>query len=65
MFGPKPADFTDRAGMAAKQDQDLDVAIFYGGEVSGLSGFMPRWGGLLQDQKIWDVIAHLGSLARQ
>lgn len=65
MFGPKPADFTDRAAMAAKQDQDLYFAIFDGGEAIGQSGFMPRWGGLLQDQEIWDVIAHLRSLARE
>jgi mono/diheme cytochrome c family protein len=63
VFGPKPFDFTDRMGMAAKQDQDLYFAIFGGGEALGKSAFMPRWGGLLQEQEIWDVIVYLRTLA--
>jgi mono/diheme cytochrome c family protein len=35
MFGPKPFDFTDKAGMAAKPDLDLYNAIFGGGEGVG------------------------------
>lgn len=65
MFGPRPMDFTDRVAMAAKSDQDLYFAIFGGGEDIGKSAFMPRWSGLLQEQEIWDVIAHLRSLVQQ
>jgi len=64
MFGPRPFDFTDAAGMAAKQDADLYFAIFGGGEAIGKSAYMPRWGGLLQDQEMWDVIAYLRTLPR-
>ncbi len=64
MFGPKPFDFTDKTGMDAKRDLDLYFAIFEGGEAIGKSSFMPRWGGLLREQEIWDVIAYIHTLAR-
>ncbi|HXH14017.1 MAG TPA: c-type cytochrome [Alphaproteobacteria bacterium] len=59
MFGPKPFDFTDAAGMAAKSDLALYLAIFGGGEAIGKSAYMPRWTGLLTEQQIWDVIAYV------
>jgi cytochrome c oxidase cbb3-type subunit 3 len=64
MFGPKPLDFTDKEGMAAKADVDLYFAIAEGGEAVGKSAFMPRWGGLLKDQEMADVIAYVRTLAR-
>lgn len=65
MFGPRPFDFTDQTGMAARRDQDLYFAIFGGGEAIGKSAFMPRWAGLLREQEIWDVIAYLRAFPRQ
>jgi mono/diheme cytochrome c family protein len=65
MFGPKPFDFTDKAGMAVKRDLDLYETIFGGGEAIGKSTFMPRWAGLLRDQEIWDVIAYVRTLSGQ
>ena len=65
MFGPKPFDFTDKAGMAAKPDLDLYYAIFGGGEAIGKSAYMPRWGGLLTEQQIWDVIAYVRALSQR
>jgi len=64
MFGPRPFDFTDQAGMAARRDIELYEAIFGGGEAIGKSTVMPRWGGLLQEQEMWDVIAYVRTLAR-
>ncbi|MBI3327315.1 MAG: c-type cytochrome [Nitrospinae bacterium] len=64
MFGPKPFDFTDKAGMTAKRDQDLYFAIFAGGEAIGKSAFMPRWAGVLREQDIWDVIAYVRTFSR-
>ena len=64
MFGPRPFDFTDGVGMAARQNQDLYLAIFGGGEAIGKSAFMPRWGELLKEQEIGDVIAYLRTLAQ-
>ena len=37
MFGPKPLAFTDKAGLAARRDQDLYFVIFNGGEAIGQS----------------------------
>jgi cytochrome c oxidase cbb3-type subunit III len=64
MFGPRPLDFTDHAGMAARPDLDLYFAIFSGGEAIGKSTFMPAWGGLLTEQELWDVIAYVRTLSR-
>lgn len=64
MFGPKPFDFADKVGMAAKRDRELYEAIFGGGEAIGKSPFMPRWAGLLKEQEIWDVIAYVHTLSR-
>lgn len=64
MFGPKPFDFTDKEGMAALRDLDLYDAIFSGGEAIGKTAFMPRWGGLLKEQEIRDVIAYIRTLPR-
>lgn len=64
MFGPKPFDFTEKAGMAAKRDPELYDAIFSGGEAIGKSTFMPRWAGLLKEQEIWDVITYVRTLAK-
>jgi cytochrome c oxidase cbb3-type subunit 3 len=64
MFGPKPFAFTDKAGMAARRDQDLYFAIFNGGEAIGQSTYMPAWGGLLKDSEITDVIAYIRTLAQ-
>lgn len=64
MFGPKPFDFKDNAGMAAKRDQELYEAIWGGGDAIGKSTFMPRWAGLLKEQEIWDVIAYVRVFAR-
>ncbi|HEX9872606.1 MAG TPA: c-type cytochrome [Candidatus Tectomicrobia bacterium] len=64
MFGPKPFAFTDKAGMAARRDQDLYFAIFNGGEAIGQSAFMPAWGGLLKASDISDVIAYIRTLAQ-
>ncbi len=64
LVGPKPFDFTDTAGMAAKGDGELYEAIFSGGEAIGKSTFMPRWAGLLREQEIWDVIAYVRAFSR-
>jgi hypothetical protein len=63
MFGPKPFAFTDKAGMAAKRDQDVYFAAFDGGEAVAQSTYSPANGGLLKESEIPDVIAYMRMVA--
>jgi len=65
MFGPTPFDFTDKEGMADKPSLELYNAISGGVEAIGQSAYMPRWGGLLTEQQIWDVIAYVRTFSQR
>jgi mono/diheme cytochrome c family protein len=60
----KPADHTDGKDMSKRSDRDLTEIISKGGLDVNKSPFMPAWGGLLTDQQIRDLVAHIRSLAR-
>jgi mono/diheme cytochrome c family protein len=59
----KPADHTNGAVMNQLNDKFLYDIIARGGGAVGKSGFMPSWGGALNDSQIRDVIAYIRSLA--
>jgi cytochrome c oxidase cbb3-type subunit 3 len=59
----KPRDHTDAAYMDQLTDQQIFTAIKQGGEAVGKSPLMPKWGGLLTDQQIEDLVAYVRSLS--
>jgi mono/diheme cytochrome c family protein len=56
---PRPADHTDTAYMGALSDEHLYRVIHGGGPAVGKSPLMTPWGGVLGEQDIRDLIAHL------
>ncbi|MFQ5801815.1 MAG: c-type cytochrome [Candidatus Methylomirabilales bacterium] len=60
----KPRDHTDAAYMEKLTDQQIFKTIKQGGEAVGKSPLMPKWGGLLTDQQIEDIVAYIRTLSR-
>ncbi len=56
---PKPRDLSNAKYVSALSDKHLFKVIKEGGASVGLSPMMAAWGGVLSDQKIWDVIAYI------
>ena len=61
LLATEPRDFTDCARMQALSDQELMKVIKEGGPARHLSKDMPRWGTVLQDQQIADLVAYIRS----
>lgn len=59
----KPRDHTSAAYMDKLTDQQIFNTIKQGGEAVGKSPIMPRWGGILNDQQIEDLVAYVRALA--
>lgn len=62
-LSPKPADHTDGAYMGSLSDEDLYLVIAKGGAAVGKSPLMTAWGGVLDDDAIRDLIAHIRRLS--
>ena len=60
---PKPAKHSDGDYMNALTNEHLFKTIKEGGAAVGKSPMMAPWGGVLSDAQIWDVVAHVRSLA--
>ncbi len=60
---PKPANHTDAAHMGQLSDAYLYSVISRGGFGVGKSPLMAPWGGVINDQGIRDLIAHVRSLS--
>jgi mono/diheme cytochrome c family protein len=60
---PRPARHDDGAYMNALSNEHLFRVIKEGGAAVGKSPMMAPWGGALSDAQIWDVVAHLRTLA--
>ncbi len=58
----KPRDHTDADYMGKLTDKQIFDTIKLGGEAVGKSPIMPKWGGLLTDQQIEDLLAYIRSL---
>ena len=56
---PKPRDLGSAEIMSKMTDEHLFKVIKEGGASVGLSPMMAAWGGVLNDQQIWDVIAYI------
>lgn len=56
---PKPRDLGNAEIMSKMTDEHLFKVIKEGGASVGLSPMMAAWGGVLNDQQIWDVIAYI------
>jgi len=61
---PKPAHHNDGGYMNALSNDHIFAVIKGGGPAVGKSAMMAPWGGVLNDQQIWDVIAYVRSLAQ-
>ena len=61
---PRPAHHNDGAYMNALSNEYLFRVIKEGGAAVGKSPMMAPWGGALSDAQIWDVVAHLRTLAQ-
>jgi high-affinity iron transporter len=60
---PKPAKHCDGNLMNPLEDEFLFKVIKLGGAANGKSPLMAPWGGALSDAQIWDVVAHVRTLA--
>jgi mono/diheme cytochrome c family protein len=60
---PKPARHDDGASMNARSNEYLFRMISEGGAAVGRSPLMAPWGGSLDDEQIWHVIAFVRTLA--
>jgi mono/diheme cytochrome c family protein len=60
---PKPADHTDKSVMGALSDERLFLVIKKGGAAVGKSLLMAQWGGVVNDDQICDLVAHLRRLS--
>ena len=58
---PKPRDLSDAAYVSTLTDDHIFKAVKEGGASVGKSPMMPPWGGVLSDEKIWDVVAYIRS----
>jgi cytochrome c oxidase cbb3-type subunit III len=56
---PKPRDLSDAAYVSTLTDEHIFKVVKEGGASVGKSVLMPPWGGVLSDDKIWDVIAYI------
>ena len=61
---PKPANMTDPAFFATRDDAHLAKAIKEGGPAVGKSPMMAPWGSVLNDEQIKAVVAHIKSFAK-
>jgi cytochrome c oxidase cbb3-type subunit 3 len=59
----KPRDHTDATYMGKLTDKQIFDTIKLGGEGVGKSPIMPKWGGLLTDQQIKDIVVYIRSLS--
>jgi caa(3)-type oxidase subunit IV len=59
---PKPANFTDPAFWADKDDATLEKAIREGGASVGKSSAMPAWGSLYNEEQAKQIVAYLHTL---
>jgi caa(3)-type oxidase subunit IV len=59
---PKPANFTDPAFWADKDDATLVKAIREGGASVGKSSAMPAWGSLYNEEQAKQIVAYLHTL---
>ena len=60
---PRPAHHNDGTYMNALSNEYLFRVVKEGGAAVGKSPMMAPWGGALSDAQIWDVVAHLRTLA--
>lgn len=58
-LNPKPRNFHDKAYMSSKTDAELLKTIHEG------KGVMPKWGGVLSEQEITAVLAHVRELGKK
>ncbi|NIT13178.1 MAG: c-type cytochrome [Candidatus Dadabacteria bacterium] len=56
---PKPRDLSSAEYVSTLSDEHIFKVIKEGGASVGKSALMPAWGGVLTDDKIWDVISYL------
>ncbi len=56
---PKPRDLSSAEYVSTLSDEHIFKVIKEGGAAVGKSPLMPAWGGVLSDDKIWDVIAFI------
>jgi len=62
-LNPQPALHCDGAYMNTLSTEHLVKVIQQGGAAVGKSPLMAPWGGTLNDQQIWDVVAYVRTLA--
>lgn len=60
---PKPRNHTDGTYMNKRTDLQLFKVDREGGKANTFSHLMPQWKHILSDEEIWDVIAHIRTLA--
>lgn len=58
-LNPKPRNFHDKAYMSTRSDDSLLFVIHNG------KGAMPKWGGVLKEEEITAVLAHVRSLGEK
>lgn len=63
-LNPKPRNFSDKAAMSTRTDDQLSAVIKNGGASAGLSASMPPWGAMLNDADIANVVAYIRTLAK-
>lgn len=56
---PKPRNFHDAAWQTATDDARITSVIKNGGAANGLSATMAPWGGVLADDEIKEMVAHI------
>jgi len=61
---PPPRDHTNGFYMNMQTDIRLFKVIKFGGKANNLSHIMPQWKHILSDEQIFDIVAHLRSLAK-
>ncbi len=59
----KPRDHTAADYMGKLTDQQVFNTIKQGGEAVGKSPIMPKWGGILIDQQIQNIVVYIRSLS--
>ena len=60
----KPKNLADAKYMKTLTDEHLFKVIKEGGSSVGLSPLMAPWGGQIDDQGIWNVVAYIRTLAK-
>lgn len=59
----KPRDHTDATYMGKLTNKQIFDTIKLGGQAMGKSPIMPKWGGILTDQQIQDIVVYIRSLS--